>query len=269
MIALATRLFTQGLAAVESFSSPRAWAFGIVGMHAYLRRFGGDSHVRRYRALLTDRLVDRFVGNMKPDWPWCEDAVTYANAKLPHALLMSGKWMNRGDIIDIGKTSLQWLLDIQTNEDSMLSIIGTDGWYMRDGPKARFDQQPVEAHALVDACIEAYHVTREKHWIREASKAFHWYLGDNDMRIPLYDFTTGGSRDGLHPDRVNENQGAESTLAWLMSLLLMHDLQMERTLPEAPADKELGPKPVRHPIRASGPVVGAKVKKHGRSDRND
>ena len=269
MIALATRLFTLGLAAVESFSSPRAWAFGIVGMHAYLRRFGGDSQVRRFRALLTDRLVTRFTGNMKDDWPWCEDAVTYANAKLPHALLMSGKWMNRGDIIDIGKTSLQWLLDIQTNEDGMLSIIGTNGWYVRGGPKARYDQQPVEAHALVDACIEAYHVTREKGWIREASKAFHWYLGDNDMRIPLYDFTTGGSRDGLHADRVNENQGAESTLAWLMSLLLMHELQMEQTLAGAPADKALGPKPVRRPIRPSGPVVGARVKKNGRSNRDD
>ena len=140
---------------------------------------------------------------------------------------------------------------------------------VRGGRKARYDQQPVEAHALVDASIEAYHVTREKHWIKEAAKAFHWFLGDNDMRIPLYDFTTGGSRDGLHGDRVNENQGAESTLGWLMSLLLMHELQMEQTLAEAPADKALGPKPVPRPIRPSGPVVGAKVKKHVRSDRDD
>ncbi len=261
-IALATMLFRQGLPAVESFASPRAWAFTIVGIHAYLRRFGGDSEVRRTRALLTEKLAERFVDCMGDDWPWCEDVVAYCNAKLPHALLMSGKWMQRDDWIDIGKRALAWLLKIQTNDDGMMSIIGTDGWYLRGGQRARFDQQPVEAHALVDACIEAYHVTREKQWISEANRAFHWFLGDNDLRTPVFDFTTGGCRDGLHPDRVNENQGAESTLAWLMSLLLMHELEMEQNLSEVPADKAIEQRPVTKPIKPSGPVVGAKSRKH-------
>lgn len=263
MISLATKLFLQGLPVTEQFSSPRAWAFTIIGIHAYLRRFGGDSEVRRYRAHLTERLANLFQQNMSDDWPWCEDVVTYANGKLPHALLMSGKWMNRGDLIDIGKGALQWLLDIQTNSDGMLSVVGTDGWYPRGGNKAAFDQQPVEAHALVDACIEAYHVTREQHWLDEARKAFNWFLGDNDIRTPLYDFTTGGARDGIHPDHVNDNQGAEATLAWLMSLLLMHDLEMEQTLGQLPADKTKDVskvRPVARAIRPSGPVVGAKVK---------
>jgi hypothetical protein len=250
MIALATRLFNAGLPATESFASPRAWAFAVVGIHAYLQRFGGDSEVRRYRVLLTDRLVNRFTEHMSGEWPWCEDVVTYANGKL-------------------GKKALEWLLKTQTAEDNMLSIIGTNGWYSRGGERARFDQQPVEAHALVDACIEAYHVTREKRWIREAERAFHWFLGDNDLRTPLYDFTTGGCRDGLHADRVNENQGAESTLAWLMSLLLMHDLQMEQTLGELPADKVIERRPVPKAIKASGPVVGAKVKTHARPHSDD
>jgi len=268
-IALATRLFRLGLPVADSFASPRAWAFTIVGIQGYLRRFGGDSEVRRYRQILTERLAKHFTDHTSGDWPWCEDVVTYANAKLPHALLMSGKWMQRGDIIDVGKSSLQWLLDVQTNEDGMLSIIGTDGWYVRGGEKAQFDQQPVEAHALVDACIEAYHVTREKHWIGQARKVFNWFLGDNDLRTPLYDFTTGGCRDGLHPDRINENQGAESTLAFLMSLLLMHDLQMELTLGELPADKKMEQRPVRKAISPSGPVVGVKVQKHGLSHSDD
>ena len=268
MIALATRLFLQGLPVVENFSSPRAWAFVVVGIHAYLARFGGDSEARRFRATLVDRLSRKFAQHVRDDWRWCEDVVTYANAKLPHALLMSGKWMNRNELIDMGKTALQWLLDVQTGEDGMLSIIGTDGWYVRGSDKARFDQQPVEAHALVDACIEAYHVTRETHWIGEARKAFHWFLGDNDLRIPLFDFTTGGCRDGLHADSVNQNQGAESTLAWLMSLLLMHELQMEQTLPEAPADKALERRPLSRPIQPSGPVVGAKVKHNAGTDRD-
>jgi len=260
MIALATELFARALPAAERFVSPRAWAFTVLGIHAYLRRFGGDSEVRRYRKILSEKIFDLFSHHMDDDWPWCEDTVTYANAKLPHVLMMSGKWMGRGDMIDVGKRALQWLLDVQTNEDGMLSIIGSNGWMARGGEKATFDQQAIEAHALVDACIEAYHVTREEHWIVEARKAFLWFLGDNDLRTPLYDFTTGGCRDGLHADRVNENQGAESTLAWLMSVLQMHELQMEQTLGDVPTDKETEQRPVAEPIRPSGPVVGAKGK---------
>ncbi len=266
MIALATRLFTQALLPVGSFASPRAWSFTIVGIHAYLRRFGGDSDARRFREMLTERLAKHFTDNMSDDWPWCENVVTYANAKLPHALLMSGKWMQRDDIIDLGKKTLAWLMEVQTNEDGFLSVIGTDGWYVRGGQKAMFDQQPIEAHALVDACLEAYRVTRESHWVDLARRAFNWFLGDNDLRTPLHDFTTGGCRDGLHPDRVNQNQGAESTLAWLMSLLMMHELQMEQTLGQLPADKaEEGP-PVPKAIKPSGPVVGAKARRDARTD---
>jgi len=267
MIGLATELFLLAVAAVENFSSPRAWAFAIVGIHAYLRRYGGDSEVRRNRALLTERLATHFTHHMTGEWPWCEDVVTYANAKLPHALLMSGKWLNRGDIIDVGKASLQWLIDIQTTDANMLSIIGTDGWFSRGGARAQFDQQPIEAHAMVEACIEAYRVTREKRWLTYAKRAFNWFLGDNDLRTPMYDFTTAGCRDGLHADRVNENQGAESTLAWLMSLLLMHDLQMEQTLGGLPADKSTEQRPVRRPIGPGQPVVTPeKVRKHASSN---
>jgi len=269
MIALATRLFTQALSAVESFASPRSWAFAIVGIHAYLRRFGGDSEARRFRAMLTERLVRHFTDHMSDSWPWCEDVVTYANAKLPHALLMSGKWMQRGDVIDLGKKTLAWLLEVQTNDRGFLSLIGTNGWYPRGGQKAMFDQQPIEAHALVDACLEAYHVTRETYWVRRARQVFNWFLGDNDLHTPLHDFTTGGCRDGLHPDRVNENQGAESTLAWLMSLLMMHDLQMEQTLGRPPADKAEGERPVPRAIKPSGPVVGAKAGKDARTYCDD
>jgi glycosyltransferase involved in cell wall biosynthesis len=238
MIALSTRLFKAALPATETFTSPRAWAFTIIGIQGYLKRFGGDSDARRCRAVLAERLANAFTGNASDDWPWCEDIVSYANAKLPHALLMAGKWLNRGDWIDLGKRSLQWLLDVQTNEDGALSIIGSDGWLHRDGRRAHFDQQPIEAHALVEACVEAYHVTREPHWIDQARKAFNWFLGGNDLRTPICEFATGGCHDGLHADRVNANQGAESTLAWMTSLLAMYELQMEQTLAASSADKE-------------------------------
>ncbi len=240
-VALATRLFKDSLPVTETFTSPRAWAFVIIGIHAYLRRFGGDSDARRTRAELAERLANLFTQNMSHEWPWCEDILAYANAKLPHALLMAGKWLNRNDWIDLGKRSLQWLLDVQTTEDGMLSIVGTDGWMHRDGRRAQYDQQAIDVHALLDACVEAYHVTREEHWIGQAQKVFNWFLGANDLRTPVCEFATGGCHDGLHADRVNANQGAESTLAWLMSLLLMHDLQMERTLAAPTADKKEQP----------------------------
>ncbi|MBN1553481.1 MAG: glycosyltransferase family 4 protein [Phycisphaerae bacterium] len=259
MITLASRLFCAGLPATEDFLSPRAWAFTLCGIHGYLRRFGGDSEVRRYRSLLSEKLFQEFQRNMSDEWPWCDDILTYANAKLPHVLLMSGKWMQRNDMIDLGKRVLSWLLEIQTNKNGHYSPVGTNGWYPRGGQPAHFDQQAIEAHAMVDACIEAYHVTREEYWIEQAKKAFFWFLGENDIRTPVYDFTTGGCRDGLHADRLNENQGAESTLAWLMSLLQMQDLQMELSLADIPADKPAEKRPVRKPISAAGPVVRTDV----------
>ncbi|HUT78108.1 MAG TPA: glycosyltransferase family 4 protein, partial [Polyangia bacterium] len=259
MIAMASSLFHRGLPAAEQFSSPRAWAFAILGIQAYLQRFGGDSQARRQRAVLAERLLRHFTDHRTDDWPWCEDVVTYSNAKLPHALLACGKWMNRNDMIDVGKRALDWLLGIQTAEGGCLSIIGTNGWCVRGGARARFDQQPVEAHALLDACVEAYHVTREEHWIAQAHRVFNWFLGENDLRKPLYDFTTGGCRDGLHADRANANQGAESTLAWLMSLLLMHGLQMEQTLNQRSADKPTQQRPEPAEARANPVVTEPKV----------
>lgn len=239
IIGLATRLFERALSTVDRFVSPRAWAFTIVGIHAYLKRFGGDSEAKRSRTVLADMLFRCFVDNSSGDWPWCEDVVTYDNAKLAHALLMSGKWMFRSDMIEMGERALRWLLDIQTAENGNLSIIGTNGWFPRDGRPAQFDQQPVEAHGLIDACIEAYNVTGQKYWLKQARRCFNWFLGDNDIQQPVYDFTTGGCRDGIHPDRLNRNQGAESTLAWLMSLLLMAERQTQQTLGRTDADKEV------------------------------
>ena len=238
IVGLASRLFERALTAMETFVSPRAWAFGIVGIQAYLQRFNGDHDARRVRSVLAERLYREFSEHSTDEWPWSEEVVTYSNAKLPHALLMAGKWMFRSEMIEMGEKSLAWLLKVQTGERGQLSLIGNAGWYPRGGVRARFDQQPIEAHALIDACIEAYNVTRQEFWLDHARRCFHWFLGDNDLRMPLHDSTTGGCHDGLHADRANANQGAESTLAWLMSLLLMHDLQTQRTLHRTDADRD-------------------------------
>jgi glycosyltransferase involved in cell wall biosynthesis len=221
---VALNLFERALPCMARFTSPRAMAFGLVGIHAYLRKFSGDSEVRRLRACLAVELFDLYQSNASPDWPWVENIVTYANGKIPQALLLSGQWLQREDMIDAGLRSLEWLVRLQTDPKGHFVPIGNRGWFTRNGERARFDQQPIEAHSMIDACIEAYHVTHDKKWIEEARRAFEWFLGRNDLNAMLYDYTTGGCRDGLSADGPNLNQGAESTLAWLLSLLSFHHL---------------------------------------------
>ena len=228
-LAMSTTLFNRALPAAEDFHSPRAVAFSLVGMHAYLDKFSGDSDVRRIRKVLADRLFDQFASLATEHWPWLENALNYANGKLPHALLLSGQGMQRSDMIDMGLKTLQWLLSIQT-EDKHFVPIGSNGWYPQGGPRARFDQQPVEAHAMVDACVEAYRMTRDHTWIEHAVMCFNWFLGQNDLNMPLYDPKTGGCRDGLMADGINQNQGAESSLAWLLSLMTLQKLYADEIL---------------------------------------
>jgi hypothetical protein len=225
MAAAALSLFERARAVVDQFTSPRAWAFALLGLAAYLERFGQDCEVRRLREHLALRLAGRFRANGSADWPWPEDVLTYENARLPQALLVAGRAMGRDDLVESGLASLAWLLRAQTAPDGYLSLIGNTGWWRRGGSRASSDQQPVDAQALVQASGEAFALTGEVRWQDAASRCLGWFLGQNDLRLPLYDYTTGGCRDGLHPDRPNENQGAESTLAWLGALLTMHRLR--------------------------------------------
>ena len=131
-------------------------------------------------------------------------------------------------MIETGLRSLKWLLQVQTGRDGVFSPIGNRGWFKRGGRKASFDQQPIEAHAMLDACLEARNVTGDERWVREARRCFNWFLGKNDLEEPLYDYQTGGCRDGLSAEGVNLNEGAESTLAWLLSLLALKSLRPAR-----------------------------------------
>ena len=154
-------------------------------------------------------------------WPWFEDRVTYCNARLSQALVVSGSRMEIEEMTTIGLRSLAWLASVQCSDDGCFAPVGSNGFFVRGAPKAEFDQQPVEACAMVSACLEAYRATGEKRWTEHARRAFNWFLGLNALKQSLYDPSTGGCRDGLHADRVNENQGAESTLSFLLALLEM------------------------------------------------
>jgi len=220
----AADLFHRALDCSEYFTHPRAMAFAIIGIHAYLCRYSGDSRARRMRKLLSDRLMQQFRDVATEDWPWCEDTLTYDNARLPQALLLSGQWLPDREMLEAGLCALDWLKQIQTDEKGHhFAAIGNHGWYSRGGARARYDQQPIEAAAMVDACIEAFNCTRDEEWVAYAYRCLNWYQGENGLGVALCDYATGGCRDGLEAQGANENQGAESSLCWLMALLTVYN----------------------------------------------
>jgi len=225
-VALATRLFHDALPALEGFSDSRAIAFPILGIQAYLRRNDNDRQVRGLLESLGKRLLERFRKFATNDWQWHESEVNYDNARLPEALLACGRACNDDDMVKTGIEVLEWLRDIQLDPSGgWFTPVGNQGWFPKSGSKAQYDQQPLEAAAMIGASIEAYECTQREEWIRLASTCFNWYLGSNDQQIQLYDYSSAGCRDGLTRDGVNENQGAESTLSYLCALLAIYNLR--------------------------------------------
>ena len=218
---MAGRLFEVALPAIRATTSPRAWAFALIGIHEYLRRYDGDRRASQVREELAGRLLSLYQTNYSDPWRWFEQSLSYCNAALPHALLMCGQSIPNSAMLAAAIESLTWLAELQrdkTNGGHFVPI-GSNGFYRRGGERARFDQQPVEAQTMISACLEAHRITGDKIWHKEARRAFDWFLGANDLDLAIYDPTTGGCRDGLHADRPNENQGAESSLAFLQALL--------------------------------------------------
>jgi glycosyltransferase involved in cell wall biosynthesis len=229
----AGRLFEFSLPAAVEIYSPRASAYTLLGIQEYLNSYPGDRDAQRVRSVLSRRLLEMYESIRRPDWKWFENVVAYSNARLPQALLVVGSACSDDRMVSDGLEALDWLLQAQHGETNHhFAPIGSQGFYHQGGEKARFDQQPIEAAGAVSACLEAYRVTGDKRWRNEAWSAFNWFLGDNDLQLPLYDSVTGGCRDGLHPDRANENQGAESTLSFLMSLLEMRAVHNFERPPE-------------------------------------
>jgi hypothetical protein len=215
------QLFEKILPAVAETTSPRAWAFTLIGIHEYFRRLSGDRLVDQLRDTLATRLAELYENSAAPDWLWFEPKATYDNAKLSHALILSGRWGNAPQVLQIGLRSLRWLADQQLAPAGHFRPIGCNGFYPQGEEAALYDQQPLETHAMVSACIEAFRATQDHAWLDQARLSFEWFLGRNDLGMPLCDTVTGGCRDGLLADRINENQGAESTLAFLLALAEM------------------------------------------------
>ncbi|HEY9527897.1 MAG TPA: glycosyltransferase family 4 protein [Anaerolineales bacterium] len=224
---MAGRLFEKALPSVLHFSSPRAWAFSLLGIQYYLRRFPGDRAVLSVQSDLVRRLMDLYQANRTEDWPWFEDIVTYCNPSLPQALLRHGQANNDEQAIAVGLESLTWLIRNQQSDKGWIMPIGNQGFYPRQGKISYFDQQPVEVYSLVSACLDAFRITGDIGWYDYATQAFEWFFGRNVLGVSVYDKATGGCRDGLHIDRLNENQGAESTLSLIQSMLEMKQFARE------------------------------------------
>jgi glycosyltransferase involved in cell wall biosynthesis len=214
----AAALFKTALPAVETFSSPRAWAFSLLALDVYCTLVGADLFANRLRRLLAERLMSLFSAIATKDWIWFEDVLAYDNARLPQALIQTGLTTQKQSYVEVGLRSLRWLMSLQTASSGCFRPIGTKSFgRLRRTPEA-FDQQPIEAAAAISACLTAGRAEAVAEWPAAAMGAFGWFLGENDLQVTLIEPATGSCSDGLHPDRPNENKGAESALAYLLGL---------------------------------------------------
>jgi len=217
-------LFATTFPAAEAFVSPRAWAFTLLGLDAYLGAFPGNCDAERLRHLLAVRLIERLSATETKGWPWFEDVLAYDNARLPQALILAGLATGRPDYTEAGLRTLRWLVSLQTTPQGLFRPVGSDSFGRRHAPPLAFDQQPLEATATISACLAAWRADGDGRWRSAANTAFEWFLGRNDLGIPLVDVSTGSCRDGLHPDRANENRGGESVVSYLLSVVELRNM---------------------------------------------
>jgi len=226
----AAALFMEALPVAEHFSSPRAWAFTLLGLDSFCaamppeRRASADGMPERLRILLADKLVEAFSSVATANWVWFESGLAYDNARLSQALIVTGLATPSRIYTDIGVRSLRWLMSLQTTPAGLYRPIGTDSFGDQFKQPHPFDQQPLEATATIAACFAAWRADGHREWLDHPARAFAWFLGENDLSVPLVDLETGSCRDGLHPGRANENRGGESVVSYLLALSEMRKM---------------------------------------------
>ena len=212
-------LFKTALPVVGEFSSPRAWAFTLLGLDTYCKLHVADRAADELRRALAERLLAMMLATETKDWVWFEDLLAYDNARLSQAMIQTGLTMKCQAYLDVGLRSLRWLIKLQTSTTGCFSPVGTTSFGKLRARPGAFDQQPVEAAAMVSACYAASTADPSPDWVIGAQQAFDWFHGRNVLGLNLINSETGGCADGLHPDRANANQGAESTLSYLLALV--------------------------------------------------
>jgi hypothetical protein len=218
-------LFAEALPAAEQFKSPRAWAFTLLGLDAYCAVVAEDSRARELRVRLAGELMRLLASVETQDWVWFEESLSYDNPRLPQALIATGLAVDAPAYIAAGLRTLGWLMSIQTSKGGVFRPVGSDSFGERRRQPRAFDQQPLEACATISACATAWRADGDARWKSDAARAFAWFLGSNDLSTPLIDIETGSCRDGLHPDRANENRGGESAVSYLLGLAEIRQLE--------------------------------------------
>jgi glycosyltransferase involved in cell wall biosynthesis len=221
----AASLFAEALSTTERFSSPRAWAFTLLGLDAYCIIIPENSYARELRIMFADRLMCLLTSVETDDWVWFEEGLAYDNARLPQALISTGIALSSAAYIAAGLRSLRWLMALQISPKGVFRPVGSDSFGNKREQPRTFDQQPLEATATISACLTAWRADGDVKWRADAERAFAWFLGSNDLSSPLVDLETGSCRDGLHPDRANENRGGESVVSYLLSLTEIRQLE--------------------------------------------
>ena len=230
----AAALFAQALPTAKTFHSPRASAFTLLGLDAYCAVDPNDRHAREIRRALAERLMSGLASVETPDWKWFEEGLAYDNARLPQALMVTGMATQTPGYVDAGLRCLRWLMTQQTASTGYFRPVGSASFGERRKPPRAFDQQPVEATATIAACLTAWRADGDAEWKSIAANVFAWFLGSNDLSVALVDVATGSCRDGLHPDRANENRGGESVVCYLLGLAEIRQLARVSVNPANP-----------------------------------
>jgi glycosyltransferase involved in cell wall biosynthesis len=220
----ACSLFAEASPIAQDFGSPRSWSFALLGLDAYCASVAEDSDAKRLRSVLANRLMVRLAESEAPGWEWFESSLAYDNARLSQALIVTGHATDHAAYVSAGMRSLRWLMRLQTASSGHFRPVGSQSFGAEHQAPQPFDQQPLEAAAAIAACVAAWKAGADPTWRTEAARAFAWFLGSNDLSLPLVDLETGSCRDGLHPDRANENRGAESAVSYLLAVTEMRAL---------------------------------------------
>lgn len=244
----ASDLFAAALPVVDGFHSPRAWAFTLLGLDAYCVAAPEDAGAAELRTRLADRLLVLLQQVETPDWIWFEENLAYDNARFCEAMILTGKATGKAPYLDAGLRSLEWLTGRQISPAGLYRPVGTESFHHVRTTGNGFDQQPLEAAASIAASLAALHLSNDARWRTEAYRAFAWFFGANDLSQPLVDSETGSCRDGLHPDRRNENRGGESVVSYLLALADIRQLEQQNAAHNprgaAPVSPRLVPKSV-------------------------
>ncbi len=224
---LAREMFERALDQLDNLHHPRALAYAICGLEAFLVRYDGAAAVRRRMNDLAQRLVELYESARREDWHWFGGELTYANAKVSEAMLIAAKALDDENHLKIGLESLDFLLK-ETYRDGIFDFIGNQGWYSRDGERAVFGQQPIEAGYTIEACTLAYNLTNDNRYLEMSQAAVEWFLGRNRLGVAVYDLHTGACADGLDSQGASMNYGAESVICCLLGLLAATDSREQR-----------------------------------------